>query len=61
MSPNSNTLPVVDEVKELGSNLTFHSHNDKNVARAFIRSNLILKCFVSRDVATWMRLFMFDK
>jgi len=49
---NSNTLPVVSEVKDLGVvdiHLTFHSHIDKIVARAFICSNLILKRFVSRD------------
>jgi len=54
MPLNSNTLLVVNEVKDLGvfvdNNLTFHSHIDKTFARAFIRSNLILKCFVSRDV-----------
>jgi len=59
MSLNSNTLPVVNEVKDIGvfvdSNLTFHSHIDNIVALAFIRSNLILKCFVLRDVATLMR------
>ena len=58
---NSNALPVVNEVKDLGvfvdSHLTFHSHVDNIVARAFTRSNLILKCFVSRDVNTLMRAF----
>jgi len=48
-------------IRDLGvfvdSNLTFHSHIDKIVARAFLRSNLILKCFVSRDVSTLMRAF----
>jgi len=61
MSLISNTLPVINEVRDLGvfadSNVTFHSHVDKIVARAFIRSNLILKCFVSRDVSTLMRVF----
>jgi len=61
MSLNSNTLPVVNEVKNIGvfmdSNLTFHSHIDKIVARAFIRSNLILNCFVWPDVSTLMRAF----
>jgi len=61
ISLNSNTLPVVNEVGDLGvfvdSNLTFHSHIDKIVARAFIRSNLILICFVSRGVSTLMRAF----
>jgi len=61
MSLNSNILPVVNEVRDLGvfvdSNLTIHSHIDKIVARTFIRSNLILKCFVSRDVSTLIRAF----
>ena len=61
MSLNSNALPVAIEVKDLGvfvdSHLTFHSHIDSIVARAFTRSNLILKCFVSRDVNTLMRAF----
>jgi len=61
MSLNSNTLPVVNEVRDLGvfvdSNLMFYYHIDKIVARAFIRSNLIFKCFVSRDVSTLMGVF----
>jgi len=48
MSLNSNILPVVNKVRDLGvfvdSNITFHSHIDKIVASAFIRSNLILQC-----------------
>jgi len=39
------------------SNLTFHYHIDKIIARAFVRSNLILKCFVSRDISALMRAF----
>jgi len=40
--------------------LTFHSHMDKIVARAFNLSiYLTQKCFVSRNVATLMRTFMF--
>jgi len=50
MPLNSNTSPVVNEVKDLGvfvdSNLTFHSHIDKIVARSFLCSIFILKCFV---------------
>jgi len=61
MSLNSNTLPVVNEVKDLGvfvvGNLTFHSHIDEIVARDFIRSNLILECFLSRNVSTLVRVF----
>jgi len=55
MSLNSNTLAVVNEVKDLGvfvdSHLTFHHHIEKIVVRA----KLILNCFVSRDVSTVMR------
>ena len=61
MSLNNNALPVVNGVKDLGmfvdSHLTFPSHIDKHFARAFTRSNLILKCFVSCDVNTLMRAF----
>ena len=59
LSLNSNALPVGDEVKYLGvfvdSHLTFYSHFDNVVARAFTRSNLILKCVVLCDVTTLMR------
>jgi len=37
--------------------LTFHPHIDKIVALAFIRSNLILKCFASCDISTLIRAF----
>jgi len=61
MTLNSNTLIVVNEVRDIGvfvdRNLTFHSHIDVIVACAFIHSNLILKCFVSRDISTLMRAF----
>jgi len=46
MSLNSNNVPVVNEVKDLGvvadTHLTFHSHIAKNVVLVFISSNLIL-------------------
>jgi len=49
-SLNSNTLPVINEAKDLDvfvdSNLTFNSHIDEIVARACTRPNLVLKCFV---------------
>ena len=38
---------------------SFHYHIDNIVARAFTRSNLILKCFVSRDVNTLMKAFQY--
>jgi len=61
---NNNTQPVVNKVKDLGvvvnNHLTFHSHIDKIVARAFhsLERSLILKCFVSRDLAIPMRVFL---
>ena len=48
MQLNGNSLPVLN---------SFHSHINKMVSRAFIRSNLIYKCFVSRDVHTLIRAF----
>jgi len=52
------------EVKDLGvfvdGHLTFHSHIDKIFARAFIRSSIVLKCFVSLDFSTFMRAFTVD-
>ena len=58
---NVNMLPVVDRVKDLGvvmdSHLTFTHHIDQIVARAFIRANLINKCFVSSDSASLTRAF----
>ncbi len=53
---------MVGNVKDLGvivdSQLSFASHIDQIVARAFIRANLIHKCFVSRDTATLTRAFV---
>jgi hypothetical protein len=58
---NSFAIPVVDSVRDLGvivdSKLTFVSHIDQVVARAFVRTNLILKCFISRDIKTLVRAF----
>jgi len=49
------------EVKDLGvivdSHLNFDTHIRQAVARAFVRSNLIHKCFVSRDIFTLLRAF----
>jgi len=33
------------------------SHIDQVVARAFVRTNLIFKCFISRDIRTLVRAF----
>src|SRR5664279_1657217 len=59
---DGNELAVVGETKDLGvivdSHLTFGAHIDQMVAKAFVRSNLIHKCFVSRDVSTLVRAFV---
>ena len=51
---NGATVPVVDEVRDLGvsidSRLTFHTHIKQTVVRTCVRANLIHKCFISRDV-----------
>ena len=58
---NNDKLAVVDTVKDLGVaidyRLTFDVHVRQIVARAFVRANLIHKCFVSRDIITLMRAF----
>jgi hypothetical protein len=58
---NNDKLAVVDTVKDLGVTidyrLTFDVHVRQIVARAFVRANLIHKCFVSRDIITLMRAF----
>jgi len=62
MMLNGNVVPVVDQVKDLGiivdSSLSFSVHINKVVSQAFIRSNLIRRCFVSRHVPTLMRAFI---
>ena len=49
-------------VRDLGiiidSNLTFNAHINQVVSRAFIRANLIHKCFMSRDAANLKRAFL---
>jgi len=49
MTLNDNIFHVVGEVKDLGvivdSHLSFDAHISKTVARAFMRTNLICKCF----------------
>jgi len=58
---NDVTLAVVDEVRDLGvivdSRLKFDAHIHQTVVRAFVRSNLIHKCFVSRDIFTLIRAY----
>jgi hypothetical protein len=59
---NGNVVPVVDHVKDLGvivdSSLTFSIHINRIVSQAFVRSNLIRRCFVSHHVPTLMRAFI---
>jgi hypothetical protein len=61
MQLNRSLLEVLDEVKDLGiivdSDLSFKSHINNFVARAFIKSKLITRCFVSRNISTLMRAF----
>ena len=58
---NDVTLAVVDEVRDLGvivdSRHKFDVHIHQTVVRAFVRSNLIHKCFVSRDIFTLIRAY----
>ena len=60
-SINNETLPNVASVADLGvtidNNLKFSLHIGKITRKAFARSNLILKCFVSRDSATLIKAF----
>ena len=56
-----NELTTADEVSDLGiiidSKLKFNLHINRIVAKAFNRTNLILKCFLSKDVPTLVRAF----
>jgi len=51
----------VNEMKDLGvivdNHLDFKLHFNNIVVRAFVRSSLIRKCFISRDVHTLLRVF----
>jgi len=53
---NDAEMAIVAEVQDLGvivdSRLNFDTHIRQAVARAFVRSNLIHNCFVSRDAFT---------
>jgi len=59
---NNNVLEAVDKVKDLGvivdASLTFSDHISQVVKRAFIRSNLICKCFISRNVDNLLQAFL---
>ena len=57
-----NAVHMVGEVKDLGvtldNRLRFATHINQIVARAFVRTNLLFKCFTSRDTATLVRAFI---
>jgi len=61
-SINNNCLECVDKVKDLGvivdANLTFSDHISQVVKRALIRTNLICKCFISRNVSNLLHAFL---
>jgi len=52
---------IYSEFKGLGviidSNARFNAHNSTIVARASSRANLIIKCFITKDVQTLVRAF----
>ena len=56
-----NTVPTTNCVRDLGvlidNNLNFHEHITKIVSQAFVRANLIHKCFLSKDTCTLTRAF----
>ena len=58
---NDVILAVVDEVRDFGvifdSRLNFDAHIHQTVVRAFVRANLIHKCYVSRDIFTLSRAY----
>ena len=57
-----NAVHMVGEVKDLGvtldNRLRFATHINQIVARAYVRTNLLFKCFTSRDTATLVRAFI---
>jgi len=58
---NDAKMAIVAKVKDLGvivdSRLNFDTHIRQAVARAFVRSNVIHKCFVSHDVFNLVHAF----
>ena len=58
---NEVPLGVADEVRDLGmiinSRLKFDAHIHQTVVQAFVRANLIHKCFVSHDIVTLIRAY----
>lgn len=58
---NNNNINVTDCAKDLGVHvdryIKFDTHISHIVAQAYIRVNLIFKCFVSRDILTLVNAF----
>ena len=58
---DSRTVAPIEEVNDLGvtidSNLKFSIHVNRIVSKAHRRANLILRCFVSRDLSSLVRAF----
>jgi len=58
---NAAEMAIVAEVMDLGvivdSRLNFDTHIRQAVVQAFVRSNIIHKCFVSFDSFTLLRAF----
>ena len=57
-----NVVTIVDHVKDLGvtvdNRLRLNMQFYQTVARAFVRSDLLHKCFASRDTVTIVRAFI---
>ena len=53
---NGSSLRTVDEVRDLGilvdAHMSFKSHSNVTVAKAHVRANQIVHCFLSRDPET---------
>ena len=59
---NSQLLESVSGLRDLGvnvdSHLNFVSHINQIAAKAHVRSSQILRCFLSKDVATLVKAFL---
>jgi len=59
---NGSSLRTVDEVRDLGilvdAHMSFKCHINVTVAKAHVRANQIIRCFLSRDPETLVRAFV---
>ena len=59
---NGSTLRTVDDVRDLGilvdANMCFKAHINLIVAKAHLRANQIIRCFLSRDIESLTRAFV---